>query len=242
MEKPLIEHVADLGELVIRARELTLAAAREAVSTRGVFSMALSGGSTPLALYECMRESGFADTFPWKQAHFFWGDERFAPGDPSRSNYRAAIEELPLDLIPAANLHPVDVSQKTPERAAEAYEEQVAGFFKMPKGAFPSFDLVLLGLGEDGHTASLFKGDPSLDEKKRLAVAARSATGEPRVTLTLPLLNAARKLLFLVSGEAKAAALRAATRGEAPSPAALVRPSAGRVTWLVDEAAASLLQ
>ena len=231
----------DAGALTAEALERVLAAAEEAVRARRTFRIALSGGDTPRALHLALAGSGGARaSFPrWE---VFFGDERWVPADDPASNLRMARETL-LDHapIPAASVHPIPTELASPAEAARAYERTLRARLGDP----PRLDLVLLGLGADGHTASLFPGEPALDARGVLVAPARvPATGQERVTLTFEALAAARRVLFLVSGAAKAPALRAALAGEpgaTPPPAARVRPRDGGLLWLVDRAAASLL-
>jgi 6-phosphogluconolactonase len=205
--------------------------ATEAVVARGRFVVALAGGSTPKATYALLAGEDLAARVEWSLVHVFWGDERCVPPDHPDSNYRLAREAL-LDkvLVPARNVHRIQ-GELPPEQAAAAYAVELDAVL----GASGRFDLILLGMGRDGHTASLFPGSAALTEHQRLVVAVYV---EPlhswRVTLTLPVINAAREVVFLVSGAAKASALERVRAGE-PVPAGLVRPAPGRLTWLVDQ-------
>lgn len=208
----------------------------------GPFSMALSGGSTPLRLYELLAAG--SDGIDWEKVNLFWGDERFVPaGDPG-SNFGAAKTAL-LDIIdiPDGNIHAMPVEAPTAAETAVIYENELKEFFRISDHGFPAFDLVLLGLGDDGHTASLFPGDPVIDERERWAAAIEAPPGiEPseRITFTLPVLNAAKNIFFLVSGESKADALhdilfmRRMAADEYP--AAMISPD-GSIVWFVDGAA-----
>jgi 6-phosphogluconolactonase len=216
--------------------------AREAAGSRGRFSVALSGGSTPRKLFRLLAEEPYRAQVPWKQVHLFWGDERCVAPDDSGSNYRLAEEALIAHVpIPPENVHRIR-GEVEADMAAQAYENRLQDFFCGPR---PRFDLVLLGLGEDGHTASLFPGSPLLDEKERLAAAATvSYQDRPaqRVTLMLPAINTARQVLFLVAGYAKAEVVQAVIEGPAGRyPAQRIRPTAGHLTWLLDTEAASRL-
>jgi 6-phosphogluconolactonase len=216
--------------------------AGRAVKTRGRFSSALSGGSTPGTLYRWLAEDACRDHISWDKVHLFWGDERCVPPDDPGSNYRLAHETLIARVpIPDSNVHRIP-AELEPEAAARAYAEVLRGFFG---GPWPHFDLVLLGLGSDGHVASLFPGSPALHETARPVVAVTAQYEDRparRVTLTLPAINAARHVLFLVSGETKAGILQAVLEGPAGQfPAQQVHPTAGRLTWLLDAGAASRL-
>ncbi len=194
MESMSLEAAAGVAELA-------------AVSTGDgrLFSLALSGGGTPRRLFEIL--AGEAVSIDWEKVHIFWGDERFVPADDPSSNFGFAVETLLERIdIPDENIHRVRVEAPTSSRAAELYEDEIRGFFGIPGTGLPEFDLVLLGLGVDGHIASIFPGDPVIDEKERWVCAVNAPPGiEPaeRVTLTLPVLNAARNVFFLVSGDSK---------------------------------------
>jgi 6-phosphogluconolactonase len=230
-------------ELSAAAAEEVVRAANESVAQRGRFTIALSGGSTPKNLHTLLATNA-RTSLPWDRTFFFWGDERHVPPTDPESNYRMAEETL-LSKIPvaAANVFRIPAENPDAAAAAEAYEQTLRKFFALQPGQFPRFDLILLGMGPDGHTASLFPGSAALQEKSRLVVAnwvEKFKTN--RITLTLPVLNAAYCVAFLVSGTEKAAALRAALEGNAPGeqyPSKLVRPTDGKLIWLVDRAAAS---
>lgn len=232
----------DLDSLSQEAAGRFVGVVEERVHQQSPVRVALAGGSTPRRLYELLAGPEFRARIPWSQIHFFWGDERLVPYDHRDSNYRMAREAL-LKHVPVSrkNLHPVPV-QFSPEEAALAYEQELREHFRQRWGV-PAFDLVLLGLGADGHTASLFPRAPTLEEKNRLAATHTPAGGgHVRVTLTLPVLNQARRVFFLVSGEDKAAALRLALEATGSLPAQQVAPRKGELLWLVDTAAASQLQ
>jgi len=221
-----------------------LARAGEAVAARGAFALALSGGTTPRALYALLAEpaGAFAARMPWPRTQVFFGDERHVPPDHPDSNFRMAQEALLARVpIPAENVHRIRGELPDAAGAAAAYE----GELRAVLGSDPALDLVLLGLGEDGHTASLFPGSPALEERERWVAAAWvEGLGAWRITLTLPVLERAREVVFLVAGASKAEALRRALRGGAqpePVPAARVRPREGRLLWLADRAAAASL-
>lgn len=207
--------------------------------TRDPFTMALSGGSTPRRLYEVLAAPPFRERVPWGRVHVFWGDERCVPPDHSDSNYRLAREAL-LDKIPilAENVHRI-WGEMPPDQAAAAYQTELEAVL----GVNGRLDLILLGMGADGHTASLFPGTEALEERERAVVAVYVERLQAwRVTLTLPVINAARQVLFLVTGAAKAEIVQAVLEGpEGRFPAQQIRPTAGQLTWLVDVAAASRL-
>lgn len=234
---------ADLEALSNAAAELFAAAARRAVATHCRFAVALAGGETPRSTYELLAASPFREELPWQNIHVFWGDERCVPADDSRSNALMARRAL-LDHVPvqAANLHPITCAHD-PQQSATDYERLLRAFFA---NGPPHFDLVFLGLGDDGHTASLFPGSATLAEQEHwTAVTARSGEEFSRVTLTLPCLNRAAQVMFLVAGAGKARILQAVLEAEpesAPLPARLIRPMDGKLVWLVDKAAANLLR
>ncbi len=232
-------------ELFAAAAELVVGAANEAVGEQGRFTIALSGGSTPRNLFNLLATNA-RNSLPWDKTFFFWGDERHVPPTDPESNYRMANEAM-LSKIPvaAANVFRVPTEDPDAAAAAEAYEQTLRKFFALQAGQFPRVDLILLGMGPDGHTASLFPGTAALQEKSRIAVANWvEKLKTHRITLTLPVLNAAHRVAFLVSGVDKAEALKAVLEGDAPGeqyPSKLVRPSSGKLVWFVDRAAASQL-
>jgi 6-phosphogluconolactonase len=222
------------------AKEFTERAIRS-VQKGGRFSVALSGGSTPKALYGLLAR--WSPPLPWNGIHLFWSDERCVPIDHPDSNYRMVKEAL-IDPggLPKANVHRVRTEAGQPAEVAADYERELRTFFRVGEREFPRFDLVLLGMGEDGHTASLFPGAPGLHELRRLVVPAfQERLQSHRVTLTLPALNAAAALLFLVEGPDKAETLGRVIGGGTAYPAELVKPATGDLLWLVDRAAARLL-
>ena len=246
--KPEIRIVDDAAALAAAAAAEFVTTAGEAVAARGRFTVALSGGTTPRRLYERLasaRSSGPAVS--WPQTHIFWGDERLVPPGHPDSNYRMAREVL-LDRIalPAGQIHPIPTDAGDATEAASEYEAELRAFFSPAAGEAPRFDLILLGLGTDGHTASLFSGSDAVGEKTRW-VAGHRAEGIPheRVTLTFPVLNNAERVVFLVSGSDKAGALHSVIEGDAPIdrvPARGVRPGRGGLLWLIDRDAARQLQ
>jgi 6-phosphogluconolactonase len=243
MTSPAVRRVRDAEAVARAAAEELAGAASRAVAARGRFTLALSGGSTPRRLYALLADPGapYRARVPWDRTHVFFGDERPVPPDHPESNYRMARETL-LDHVPVASVHRIRGEDPA---AADAYEAELRRFFGIaPGGAPPRLDLVLLGLGPDGHTASLFPGTAAVGETRRwVASPFVPRLGTRRVTLTLPVLDRARAVLFLVSGAEKAAALArviGAAPGAAALPAGLVRPEGGAV-FVVDDAAASAL-
>jgi len=231
---------ADQATLLRAAAAHVLRRGREAVRERGRFDLALAGGGTPLGLYEALGSAPSARSRLWRHTRLFWGDERVvAPDDPA-SNYGAAWKVgLHRLAVPPAEVHRVPGESGNARRAAVIYETALRSCFG--GAAWPRLDLVLLGLGTDGHVASLFPGSAALAERERwVAVAEGGTPTVPRVTLTLPVLNSARCVLVLVAGEAKAAVL-AQVRGPAgpdPLPAQRLRPAAGGLIFFADRAAA----
>jgi len=236
---PRVEVLPDPEALARRAAEVLLKAAKAA---EGRFAIALSGGSTPRRLYQFLAQASYRDSFPWDRTHVFWGDERFVPHSDARSNYRMTNEAL-LSHVPIApaNLHPIPTEGMTPEDAAREYERTLKSFYGAerldPKQ--PLFDVTFLGLGEDGHIASLFPGTSALSERERWVVAVTDGPLEPRITLTYPALESSRLVLFLVTGAEKAAIFARVRRGDQTLPATRLRPT-GSLLWLVDAAAANL--
>lgn len=218
------------------------ALASQAVQSNGRFSLALSGGSTPKSLYALLA-SGSVPNIPWEQIFCFFGDERFVPPDDADSNYRMARETGMFSKVPSDHVFRVRSEEKDADSAALDYEQTLRNFFGLRPGQVPRFDLVLLGLGPDGHTASLFPGTAALNERSRLVVANWVEKFQTsRITLTLPVLNGAACVMFLASGPDKANIVREVLENEnANLPAQNVRPADGRLLWLLDRAAGSRL-
>lgn len=225
------------------AAELFVKSAHEAVKDHGRFAVALSGGNTPRRMYELLAGESQGNQVPWQKTHLFWGDERCVPLTSPDSN---AGEAMRLWLnnapIPESNVHPVDGSLK-PGEAAQKYNREVGTYFG---GSPVVFDLILLGLGENGHTASLFPETPVLDERSRIACEVYVAEQDMyRVTLTAPVINNARTVIFLVFGGKKADIVHEVLEGENDPqriPAQLIRPIKGQLLWLLDESAASRIK
>jgi len=231
------------GDVAQAAAEFVAGLAEESQSTQNRFTIALSGASTPLPLYRLLASSPWAGRIAWDRWHIFWGDERCVPPDHQDSNYRMAKEAM-LDHIPipAGQVHRMK-GEVGPQEAAEEYETVVRDVFQTP---VPSFDLILLGVGDDGHTASLFSGTEALEEKHRLVVANWVPHLDAhRITFTLPLINAARAVAFLDTDGPKADTLRRVLEpspGEDMPPAAKVRPADGTVHWFLTREAAGRLE
>lgn len=233
----------DAGQLARAAAELFVNTAADSIEARGCFRVALSGGTTPRRLYELLATTGFSSRVDWGRVGIFWGDERYVPANAPDSNYRMTAEALLRHVpIPAANAHRVPTEISPPSASAAAYEEQIRQSFA--DSSMPQFDLIYLGLGTNGHTASLFPYSPALREPLRLVVADLVAEVNGwRITMTAPLLNRGRVVVFLVQGQEKAQVLHDVLLGPVDAerlPAQFIAPE-GKLLWMVDEAAASLL-
>ena len=215
--------------------------ADDAIKQRGVFTVAMSGGSTPVKLY---KEFSGTD-LKWDKTHIFIVDERFVPFDHSDSNYRMINETLLNRIdIPEQNIHPVPTEKDGPDESAKSYENEIISFFNLSSSSVPGFDLVLLGLGDDGHIASLFPGSSALTENDRLAVPVSPPYNakHERITITFPVINNARNIIFIVTGCNKAEVVKNVLEIENSNlPAASVRPFKGRLFFLLDQHAGALL-
>ncbi len=240
---PSVVVYRDAESMALGAAGFFAESARDSVRERGIFTAVLSGGSTPRRLYRRLAGEPFRREIPWELVHLFWGDERTVPPDHGESNFGMARDELitPLGLSPDA-VHRM-AGEVDPARAAEAYEADLERFFG--RGDPPRFDLVMLGMGEDGHTASLFPGSQALSENRRwVAASGVPGRGALRLTLTAPVFNRARRVVFLVSGSTKAAILKETLDGPRDPlriPAQLVSPDEGELIYCVDSAAGALL-
>ena len=245
---PTVKIHPDLESLSRAVAEHLVALANEAIAERGRFAVALSGGATPRETYALLASPAFASQVPWTQVHVFWGDERCVPPDHPDSNYRMAWETL-LQHVPISRDHIHRMAGEIdPPQAAGEYEEQLRAFFahSPEEPGLPRFDLVLLGMGRDGHTASLFPKSGALREAQRWVVAQEV---EPqaawRLTLTPIAINATRQVTFVVSGRDKSETLQRVLEGpRRPEelPAQSIQPADGQLAWLVDRAAASALE
>lgn len=246
-----LEVLPDAQHLADAVAHRFVSAANAAIETRGRFVAALSGGSTPRSVYELLAAGPFAGSVDWPRVHILWGDERCVPPEHESSNYRMAREAL-LDRVPvpSANVHRIR-GEDDPVEAARAYERVLREILRTPMGpprADPGFrlDLVLLGLGNDGHTASLLPGSASLRETSRWVVAEYvPAVAMWRVTMTAIVINAAAEVAFVVAGDAKAAIVQKVYEGPVQPdqlPAQLITPAGGRLSWFLDAAAAAGLQ
>ena len=242
-----LQIVSDASALARVAAEVFIGAARPAVEKNGRFTVALSGGSTPKALYTFLATDRELNArVPWQQSYFFFGDERQVPPDNPDSNFRMANEAMLSKVsIPASHVFRMKGEYQETDRAAVEYEQELRDFFHVAVGEFPRFDLVMLGMGPDGHMASLFPGTKALDEEQRLVTS--NWVGKfytHRITMTAPVLNSAACVMFMVNGKDKALPLKAVLEGPhepAQLPSQLIRPVNGTLLWLVDESAAGLL-
>jgi 6-phosphogluconolactonase len=231
-----VEVLADKAAIVQRSLTLVLDRLHQAIAERGRFTIALAGGSTPKPLYEAIAQQDL----PWDQIHVFWGDERYVPPDHPDSNEGMArqtwLNHVP---IPAANIHPMPTAPEDPAIAAQHHDAELRDVFQVAPGEIPTFDMILLGMGDDAHTASLFPHTEALQVCDRLITVGNKA-GQPRLTFTIPLINQARCVMFLVAGADKQAALRQVFAPEADPiqyPSRFIQPQ-GELWWLLDEAAA----
>jgi 6-phosphogluconolactonase len=249
--KPEVKYFSSLEALSQEAARHFCQRVREGVADKGIFTLVLSGGSTPRRLYEILSQPPLLRELPWPRIHFFWGDERYVPSDHRDSNFAMAHASLLSRIpVPETNVHPVEISEQSGPETAFDYEEKIRVFFQAPNPletplspeqniSPPSFDLVLLGLGQDGHTASLFPGDSALEEKRHWTAwvpRPGQPPDHPRITLTLPIINQADEVLFLVSGEGKKeivqTTLEDPMKAQSLYPAARVKPR-GRLSWFV---------
>ena len=237
---PKIVVLGDANEIAVTAAKEFIYLAKTAIEAHAFFAVALSGGSTPKHLYEMLANDS---SVPWGKIHVFWSDERHVLPEDPQSNFRMAEEAMLARVkIPSSNIHRVPTEEKDPAVVAKLYEEDLRTFFK----GTPRFDLVLLGLGPDGHTASLFPGTKALHEKDRLVVS--NWVGKfctYRITMTANVINEASCITFLVAGEDKSLAVKAVLEGPREPqqlPAQLIRPKDGKLLWLIDRPAARLLE
>ena len=234
-----IGHIEILPDPLTLAHHVAEWMTQAALAAQGTFRVSLSGGSTPKTLYELLASHEFRDRFPWQLASWYWGDERFVPYDHPESNFRMTREAMLAKApVPQENVHPIP-TDGTPEDAARRYErtlQEAYGAATLDPRR-PLFDLTLLGLGPDGHTASLLPGEPVLDERKRWMAAVSHGRPEVRITMTYPVIESSRRIAFLVAGKEKAAIFSAIRAGNSRVPAARVQPI-GELFWFVDRAAA----
>ncbi|MEM9537923.1 MAG: 6-phosphogluconolactonase [Cyanobacteria bacterium P01_E01_bin.42] len=240
MVNPSIEVLADKSAVVERATVLVLEKITAALEERGQCTIALAGGSTPKPLYEAIA----AQSLPWEKIHVFWGDERYVPHDHPDSNCNMARQAW-LDRVdfPPGNIHPMPTAADDPAADADRHDGEVREFFGVKAGEFPPFDIILLGMGDDGHTASLFPHTEVLQVGDRL-IAVGNKSGQPRLTFTIPLINAGRCVIFLAAGANKQNALANVLGDSADAneyPSRFIQPE-GELWWFVDEMAAKTLE
>jgi 6-phosphogluconolactonase len=244
--RPEIRIFENASELAAEAADFFLWLGQQAISERGRFVVALSGGSTPRALYGALTSARNRGRIDWSRVVFLFGDERCVPPDHTESNFATAQNTLFLPLgIQPENVHRME-GELEPRSAAEQYERTLRRLAQTPDGEWPRLDMILLGMGEDGHTASLFPGTPALEERGHWVVPGLAPQGiRCRLTLSTGVINHAGVILFLVTGASKAFVVRNVLEGGAakssPYPAALIRPERGRLIWFLDRAAASEL-
>lgn len=238
--------VSDHNELCHSAAKEFIRIAADSIQTRGIFTVVLSGGSTPAGFYKLLASNDYREQISWPNVYFFWGDERCVPPDHKDSNYNMARQVL-LDRIPIPpkNIFRMPAEQANHDQASAEYEQIIMTFFPKNTGELPRFDLIFLGMGDDGHTASLFPGTPALFENYRLVTANYiEKLGLYRLTLTVPLINQARNIIFLISGASKATVLKEVLEGEYQPqklPSQFIQPVDGRLLFIVDRAAADKL-
>ncbi|MEB3146855.1 MAG: 6-phosphogluconolactonase [Cylindrospermopsis raciborskii 1523720] len=234
-----VEILPDLQGLIARAQDAILSSLATAIQERGQFTIALSGGSTPKPLYEAIGSLNL----DWNKIHVFWGDERYVPSNhPDSNELMARIAWLNRVPIPQTNIHSIPTLSGNPVADANKYEQHLQEFFHCSPGTFPSLDVILLGMGDDAHTASLFPHTEALQVRDRL-VTVGNKDGNPRITLTYPLINAARSVIFLAAGANKRPALSqvfAEVADDFTYPSRLIKPQ-GELLWLLDAAAGSQL-
>ncbi len=236
----------DLEALGRRAADLFVTLCGEAVTSQGRFSVALSGGETPKALHSQLHSESYRSRVPWSKVFVFWGDDRYVPHDHPDSNYGMAratlLDQVP---IPAQNLFPVPTERKDAASAAARYQQTVKGFFDLSEGEQPRFDLMVMGMGEDGHTASLFPDTAALKSSSRVVVANYvQKLDADRITFTFSAINQAAFVVFLISGGSKALALKEVLEGSYQPdrlPSQFVQPKGGKLLFLVDRDAAARL-
>jgi 6-phosphogluconolactonase len=233
-----VEILADQSALIKRSREIVIELIHQALEVNDRFTIALSGGSTPKSLYAALA----TESLPWSKIHVFWGDERYVPATHQDSNQLMA-RQVWLDKIeiPASNIHPMNITGADPQQDAQRHEAELREFFQQSQG-FPTFDLILLGMGDDGHTASLFPHTDALSVRDRL-ITVGNKDDQPRLTFSVPLINQANYVLFMVAGASKRSALKqvfAPQGDERQYPSRLIQPQ-GELLWLLDQAAAAEL-
>jgi 6-phosphogluconolactonase len=238
--KKFVEVLADKPAAIARSLELVTEKMQAAIAARGLCTIALAGGGTPKPLYEAIA----TQSLPWDKIHVFWGDERYVPPDHPDSNQRMARQAwLERVEFPEENIHPMPTGADDPAADAERHEAQLREFFKSEPGEIPTFDIILLGIGDDAHTASLFPHTAALEVRDRL-VTEGNKDGNPRITFSVPLINQARCVLFLVVAASKQTALQnifAESADPMKYPARLIQPQ-GELYWLLDREAGAAIE
>ena len=242
-EKLKIVSVDSPASLAGKAVDIFVNQAKDAITSSGVFHVAIPGGSTPKAMFELIGQTEESKFLPWNKIQLFWVDERCVPVDDPASNYGAACKDF-IDRVPIikTNIHPMPVNMAS-HQSAMHYQKEITDFFETDSNGIPAFDLILLGIGTDGHTASLFPGTSALKEQKQLiSVVKGGMPNVNRLTMTYPILNQAREVVFLASGKGKAGIIQAILeKKQRDLPALGIQPRSGKLTWLLDREAASLL-
>lgn len=238
--------VSDAEALAGKACDEIISSAKESLKTRGRFCLAISGGHTPMRTFQWLSQSAEARGLDWERIHLFWVDERSVPPDDQNSNYRMASETFLKTMpIPAGNVHRMRGESKDLTQAAHEYEQVIREVFQLPAGQIPAFDLILLGMGENGHIASLMPNSYALFDTKDLVSTVFQMEGDwSRLTLTVPVLRAAKKLIVLISGAEKASIVQTVFSTEADElkyPAHALWPVLDKVIWIIDKEAAGLL-
>lgn len=242
-----LQIVADASALARAAADVFVDTAKRAVAANGRFTVVLSGGTTPKALYSLLaNDPALRAQVPWHEIFFFFGDERCVPPDHPDSNYCSANEAMFSQVgVQPERVFRIKGEARDPDGAAAEYEQELRAFFALAPSQLPRFDLLMLGMGPDGHTASLFPGTTAIEERSRLVVANWVGKLQShRITLTVPVLNSAASVLFLVQGKDKSAVLKAVLEGPYDPiqlPSQFVQPNSGALLWLADESAAALL-
>ena len=250
-QKPNVQVLKDADAVARRCLEIFVDAAKRAVKAKGVFHLAISGGHSPERFFKLSGDDAAAKNLPWDRIHVFWVDERYVPYVSSLSNYKLAADTFLTKIaIPKENIHPIPTDLEDFNEAARQYEETLRSVFQIEKGQIPKFDLIILGMGADGHTASLFPGSNALFDTKDLACAVNLSILKPqseslrRITLTHPVLCAAKQLIILVTGAEKTKILKeilASPPDNSRYPVHLLWPALERIIWLVDSDAGKLL-
>ena len=234
---------SDSKQLAEKGAKIFCKTAKEVIAVKNRFAVAISGGSTPRAMHRLLAQEPYLSDIPWQKIHLFWVDERMVAFDHPDSNFGSAKKDFINNIpIPPDQVHPMP-AMSVPEEGVEKYQEEINSYFTGIATNDPIFDLIVLGIGKDGHTASLFPGQSSIEDPKRSVISLKG--GQPnlsRLTLTFPVLNSARHILFLASGKEKASVVKAVFEKNTGSlPVHKIIPEDGKVIWLLDREAASLL-